>query len=159
MESHCSERDAITILRSCLDPEPAKLVEGLCADLEAAWKYLDQNYGDARIDTDTVMADLEGFKANLPGDDRRFCYLVNLVRLSYKILKEVKRPQDMDNTHVISLVEGRMTKDGLRVWARHVNLHKLEPSMFNFLSWMEEEMSARLTPWCGNTKRLLFVPR
>ena len=125
MESHCSKTDAITVLRSCLGPEAAKLVEGLCTDLEAAWKYLDRNYGDARIVTDTVMADLEGFKAILPGDDRQFCNLVNLVRCSYNILKEVKRPQDMDNTHVISLIERKMTKDDLRVWARHVNLHKL----------------------------------
>ena len=144
VESHCIERDAITVLRSCLGPEPAKLVEGLCTDWEVAWKYLDRNYGDVRIITDTLMADLEGFKAILPGDDLRFCDLVNLVRRSFNILKEVERPQDMDNTQVISIIERTMTKDDLRVWERHVNLHKLEPSMSNLLSWMEEEMSARL---------------
>ena len=93
LESHCSERDAITVLHSCLGPEPAKLVEGLCTDLEAAWKYLHRNYDDSRIVTDTVMADLEGFKAILSGDDHRFCDLVNLVRRSYNILKEVKAPR------------------------------------------------------------------
>ena len=93
LESHCSERDAITVLHSCLGPEPAKLVEGLCTDLEAAWKYLHRNYDDSRIVTDTVMADLEGFKAILSGDDHWFCDLVNLVRRSYNILKEVKAPR------------------------------------------------------------------
>ena len=36
-----------------------------------------------------------------------------------------------------------MTMDDLKVWARHINLQKLEPSMSNLLSWMEE-MSACL---------------
>ena len=115
VEAHCSQRDAITILRSCLGPEPAKLVEGISTDLKAGWNYLDQNYGDPRIVSDTVTADLERFNAIQPGEDHRFCDLVNLVRKSYNILKEVKRPQDIDNTHVISLIERKMTKDDLKV--------------------------------------------
>ena len=144
VETHCTERDAITILRSCLGPEPSKLVEGISTDLKAAWRYLDQNYGDPRVISDTITADLEKFKAIQPGEDHRFCDLVNLVRRSYNILKEVKRPQDIDNTHVISLIERKMTKDDLKVWARHIYLQKLEPSMANLLNWMEEEMTARL---------------
>ena len=37
-----------------------------------------------------------------------------------------------------------MTKDDLRVWARHLNTQKVEPSMQNLLEWMEEEMIARI---------------
>jgi len=59
-----------------------------------------------------VTADLERFKAIQPGEDHRFCELVNLVRRSYNILKEVKRPQDIDNTHVISLIEAKMSEIG-----------------------------------------------
>ena len=66
IEKHYSERDAITILRSCLGPEPAKLVDGISTDLKAAWNYLDQNYGDPRIVSDVVTADLERFKAIQP---------------------------------------------------------------------------------------------
>ena len=105
---------------------------------------MDQNYGDPRVISDTVTADLERFKPIQPGEDHRFCDLVNLVRRSFNILKEVKRPQDIDNTHVISLIERKMTQDDLKVWARHVNLQKLEPSMSNLLLWMEDEMTARL---------------
>lgn len=105
VESYYSERDAIAILRSCLGPEPSKLVDGISTDLKAAWNYLDQNYGDPRVVSDVVTADLERFKAIQPGEDQQFCELVNLVRRSYNILKGVKRPQDIDNTHVISLIE------------------------------------------------------
>ena len=89
-----------------------------------------------------VTADLERFKAVQPGEDHRFCELVNLVR-SYNILKEVKLPQDIDNTHVISLIERKMPKEDLRVWARHIYVQKLEPSMTNLLRWMDKEMTAR----------------
>lgn len=37
-----------------------------------------------------------------------------------------------------------MTVDGLRVWARHLNNKKLEPSMKSLLDWMEEEIVARI---------------
>ena len=112
--------------------------------MKAAWRYLDQNYGDPRVISDTITAYLAKFKAIQPGEDYQFCDLANLVRRSYNILKEVKRPQDIDNTQVISLIERKMTKDDLKVWARHIYLQKLEPSMANLLNWMEEEMTARL---------------
>ena len=144
VEKRCNARDTIAILRSCLGPEPAKLIEGISSDLKAAWRYLDQNYGDPRVISDAVTADMERFKPIQPGEDHRFCDLVNLVRRSFNILKEVKRPQDIDNTHVISLIERKMTQDDLKVWARHINLKKLEPSMSNLLLWMEDEMTARL---------------
>ena len=75
-----SDRDAISILRSCLRPEPAKLVEGISTDLKSAWNYLDQNYGDPRIVSDVFTSDIERFKAVQTGEDHRFCDLVNLVR-------------------------------------------------------------------------------
>ena len=59
VESCYSERDAIAILRSCLGPEPPKLVDGISTDLKAAWNYLDQNYGDPRVVSEVVTADLE----------------------------------------------------------------------------------------------------
>ncbi len=144
VEAQYSERDTLTVLRSCLGSEPAKLIEGISCDLKAAWKYLDQNYGDPRVVSDTVTLDLGRFKSIQPGEDYQFCQLVNLVRRSYNILKEIKRPQDMDNTHMISLIERKMSEDDLRVWARYLNSEKCEPSMDNLLSWMEAEMTARM---------------
>ena len=156
IEAHCSERDTLTILRSCLNAQPAKLIEGISSDLKTAWKYLDQNYGNPRVVSDTVTSDLERFKVIQPSEDHRFCDLVNLVRRSYNILKEVKRKQDIDNTHVISPIERKMTKDDLRVWARHLNSRKVEPSMENLLEWMEEEMTARICS--GATMRKSIPP-
>ena len=144
VEKQCNARDTIAILRSCLGPEPAKLIEGITSDLKAAWKYLDHNYGDPRVISDTITADIERFKPIQPGEDHRFCDLVNLIRRSFNILKEVKRPQDLDNTHVISLIERKLTRDDLKVWARHINNQNLDPSMHNLLCWMENEMTARL---------------
>lgn len=80
-------------------------MDGISTDLKAAWNYLDQNYGDPRVVSDVVTADLERFKAIQPGEDHRFCEFVNLVRRSYNILN------DIDNTHVISLIERKIPKD------------------------------------------------
>ena len=144
IESRLSERDTITILRTCLGAEPAKLIEGISNDLKTVWKYLDQVYGDPRVVSDVVTSDLERFKPIQPGEDHRFCELVNLVRRSYNILKEIKRPQDIDNTHVISLIERKLIREDQRVWARSLNQQKKEPSMSTLLEWLEEEMGARM---------------
>ena len=87
---------------------------------------------------------MERFKPIQLGEGHRFCDLVNLVRRLFNILKEVKRPQDIDNTHVISLIERKLTRDDLKIWTRHINSQKLDPSMHNLISWMENEMTARL---------------
>ena len=60
----------------------------------------------SRIQLLQTLRNLNPYKS---GDDHHFCDLVNLVRKSSNILKEVKRPQDMDNTHIISLIERKMT--------------------------------------------------
>lgn len=59
VENHCNARDSIAILRSCLGLERAEFIERISSDLKAAWKYLDQNYGDRRVISDTVTADME----------------------------------------------------------------------------------------------------
>ena len=116
IKSPLLERDTLTILRSCLNAQPAKLIEGISSDLKTSWKYLDQNYDNPRVVSDTVTSDLERFKVIQPGEDHRFCDLVNLVRRFYNILKEIKRKQDIDNTHVTLPpwpgVHAAGTKDG-----------------------------------------------
>ena len=95
--------------------------------MKTAWKYLNENYVNPRLVLGTVTSDLERFRVIQPVEDHRFFDHVNLVvRRSYNILKEVKRKHDIHNTHVISLIERKMTKDVLRVWARHLNYQKIE---------------------------------
>ena len=72
------------------------------------------------------------------------CELSSCLRRSYNILKEVKCPQDIDNTHATSLIERKMTKDDVKIWARHIHSQKLEPSMKHLLQWIDEKMTARL---------------
>ena len=48
------------------------------------------------------------------------------------------RPQDIDNTLVISLIGQKMPKNDFRVWARNIYDQKLERSMKNLLRWMDE---------------------
>ena len=57
VEKYYTERDAISILRSSLGPDPAKVVEGISTDLKSTWNYLDQNYGDPTI-ADVVTPDM-----------------------------------------------------------------------------------------------------
>ena len=63
------------------------------------WQYLDLNHWDPRVVSDTIISDIEKFKPIQGGEDHRFGDLVNLVRKSYNIVKEIKRPQEVTQKH------------------------------------------------------------
>jgi len=79
-------------------------------------EYLDAMYGDPRLVSDSVTQDISKFKPLK--DDARFCDLVHLVRRSYNTLKEVGVPGDMDNSHMLSIIERKMGPDDRKVWSR-----------------------------------------
>ena len=49
VETRCSKRDAITLLRASLQGKPLELIKGIGQDYDAAWEYLDSFYGDPRF--------------------------------------------------------------------------------------------------------------
>ena len=131
VESQYSDRDAITILRASLQGKPLELIKGIGCDYKAAWEYLDSIYGDPRFIADTITQDISKFKALQDGEDARFCELVHLVNRSYNTLKEVGRPNDMNNNHMLALIEQKMSSDDRKVWARDLEREKKEATLEN----------------------------
>ena len=111
IESRFSKRDAITFLRTCLQDKPLELIKGIGQDYDAAWDYLDSIYGDPRFVSDTITKDIVKFRALQPGEDARFCDLVHLVKRSFNTLKEVGSQNDMDNSHMLSIIEQKLCPD------------------------------------------------
>ena len=112
--------DAIMLLRTGLQGRPLEYIKGIGTDYDAAWEYLDSIYGDPRFVADTVTQDIVRFRPLREGEDARFCDLVHLVQRSFTTLQEVGRPRDMDNNHMLALIEQRMCTDDRKVWARHL---------------------------------------
>ena len=144
VESRYTERDAITILRASLEGKPLELIKGIGCDYKAAWDYLDSIYGDPRFIADTITQDISKFKALQDGEDGRFCELVHLVNRSYNTLKEVGRPNDMNNNHMLALIEQKMSSDDRKVWARDLERDKKEATLENIMTWMTTEMKSRM---------------
>lgn len=144
IESRYSKRDAITFLRTCLQGKPLELIKGIGSDYDAAWEYLDSIYGDARFVSDTVMQDLVKFKSLRDGKDARFCDLVHLVKRCYNTLKGIGLPSDMDNTHMLSLIEQKMCTDDRKVWSRDLEKSKQPATLNHLIAWMTVEMKSRM---------------
>ena len=145
VESQYSDRDAITILRASLQGKPLELInKGIGCDYKAAWAYLDSIYGDPRFIADTITQDISKFKALQDGEDARFCELVHLVNRSYNTLKEVGRPNDMNNNHILVLIEQKMSSDDRKVWARDLEREQKEATLENIMKWMTTEMKSRM---------------
>ena len=64
------------------------------------------------------------FKALQDEEDAHLCDLVHLVERSYNALKEVGLPSNMDNSHMLSIIEQKMCVDDKKVWARDLEREK-----------------------------------
>ena len=144
LSSSYSERDAITLLRSCLEGKPAENLRGV-SDYQAAWKFLDAVYGDARFLADAVINDISSFRSLKEGEDSRFCELTQLILRSYNTLKDVGRATDIDNPQMLAVIEKKLHLDDKKAWFRHLNmLQNTEPSVSLLIDWMTGEMTARI---------------
>ena len=139
-----TKRDAITILRSCLQGRPLELIRGIGSDYDAAWEQLESVYGDPRFVADAIINDINKFRALKENEDGRFCELVNLVRRSYNTLKEVGCGNDMDNSNVLALIERKLSVDDRKVWFRYQGKEQDPVSMQMLLQWLTDEMKARI---------------
>lgn len=144
VDSRYSKRDAISLLRTSLQGRPLDLIKGIGTDYDAAWSYLDSVYGDPRFVADTITQDITKFRPLRDGEDARFCDLVHLVQRSFTTLKEVGRPHDMDNNHMLALIEQRMCTDDRKVWARHLENSGNEATLAQLIAWMNTEMKSRM---------------
>ena len=139
-----TNRDAITLLRTALTGKPLEMIKGIGSDYTAAWDYLDSVNRDPRFVSNTVTQDIMRFKPLKNEEDFRFCELVHLVRRSFNTLKEVDRPHDMDNNHMLAIIEQRMCGEDRKTWARHLEREKIQPKLSDLIDWMNGEMKSRM---------------
>ena len=144
IESKYSKRDAITFLRTCLQDKPLELIKGIGQDYDAAWDYLDSIYGDPRFVSDTITQDIVKFRALQPSEDARFCDLVHLVKRSFNTLKEVGSQNDMDNSHMLSIIEQKLCPDDRKVWSRDLERQGGKATLERLMNWMNIEMKSRM---------------
>ena len=144
VESRYSKRDAITILRSCLQGKPLEMIKGIGQDYDAAWEYLEAVYGDPRFVADIITQDISKFKPMKEGEDVRFCDLVHLVKRSFNTLKEVGRENDMNNNHMLAIIEQKMYADDRKVWSRHLESSRSEATLETLILWMTCEMKSKM---------------
>ena len=144
IESRYSKRDSITLLRACLQGQTLGLIKGIGSDYDAAWDYLDSIYGDPRFVSDTVTQDIVKFRPLQHGEDARFCDLVHLVKRCYNTLKEVGVRYDMDNSHMLSIIEQKMCADDRKMWSRDLEREGKLASLKGLMEWMSVEMKSRM---------------
>ena len=131
-------------MRGCLQGKPLELIKGIGIDYDAAWEHLDSIYGDPRFVSDTITQDIVRFRALQNGEDARFCDLVHLVKRCYNTLKEVGASSDMDNNHILSIIEQKMCPDDRKVWLRKLERGKKAATLQGLMDWMTGEMKSRM---------------
>ena len=88
--------------------------------------------------------DIVKFRPLQHSEDARFCNLVHLVKCCYNALKEVGVPQDMDNNHMLSIIEQKMCADDRKVWSRDLEQEGKSASLKDLMEWMSVETKLRM---------------
>ena len=79
------------------------------------WNYLDFGYGDPCYVADIITQDLSPFKPTKEGEDFRFLDLVHLV---HKLQYLGRRSNNMNNNHILALIERKIDSIDRKVWLR-----------------------------------------
>ncbi|KAG1697393.1 hypothetical protein GQR58_006003 [Nymphon striatum] len=144
IEAVYSKRDAISLLRTCLSGKPLEYIKGIGTDYDAAWEYLDAMYGDPRIVSDVVTQNIMKYRNLKEGEDSRFCDLAHLVRRSFNILKEMGLPNDMNNNHMLAIIEQKLCMEDRKIWSRCLEGNGGQASLEKLLEWLTVEMKTRM---------------
>lgn len=59
-------------------------------------------------------------------------------------MKEVGLPSDMNNSHMLSIIEQKMCADDRKVWARDLEKEKKPATLEALMNWMNVEMKSRM---------------
>ena len=70
------------------------------------------------------------------GEDVRFCDLVHLIKRCSNTLKEVGVPSDMDNSHMLSIIEQKVSTDDRKVWSRDLERDGKKATLKGLMDWM-----------------------
>ena len=105
---------------------------------------MDSIYGDPRFVADAITSDISSFKPLRKGDDKGFCDFVHLIKRSYNTLKEVGRRNDVNNNHMLAIVEQKMCSSDRKVRTRHIESEKKEATLENLMTWLTVEMKSRI---------------
>ena len=89
---------------------------------------------------DTITQDIVKFRSLQPREDAQVCDLVHLVNRSYNTLKEVRNQNDMNNSHMLSIIEQKMCPDDRTVWSRDLEHQGEKATLEKFMKWMTVEM-------------------
>ena len=63
---------AAYVLRTCLDGEPARLVNSVDDDIDEMWQHLDEKYGDPAKVAGVIIDGIKRFRMLREGEDKRF---------------------------------------------------------------------------------------
>lgn len=112
IDSRYNKRDAISLLRLSLQGRPLDLIRGIGTDYGTAWNYLDSVMATPEL---SQTQSSKAFRPLRDGEYSRFCDLLHLVMRSLNTLKEVGRLHDMENNHMLALIEQRMCLDDRKI--------------------------------------------
>ena len=113
--------DAAYVLRTCLDGEPARLVNSVDDDIDEMWQRLDEKYGDPAKVADVIIDGIKRFRMLREGEDKRFVEFVTLIEDGHRDLKTLGLETEITTTSPVSVIEKALPPDIKGKWSELVS--------------------------------------
>ena len=138
----CTDQQLAFVLRSYLCDSVRNDVDSLGDNVNDIWERLDRTFGDQSRLIDIILSDVKSIESC--NDDNSTLQMIKTVERCYYDLKSMKREQEMNNTTIISMIEGKMPSEMSNEWIKLITKSNAHTEKFKLLQNHLEDWRKRI---------------
>ena len=117
--------EASFTLRQCLSESIRTELSFYDDNIDDILSRLDEKYANPAKLVDCIVSEIQRFKRLNEGDSRKFITFVDIIDGGYRDLKRLSLEQEICNSHVLAIIEGKLPRDIQIEWYRMIHKQKI----------------------------------
>ena len=119
IQPSCTTGQQAFVLKSYLCEELRDEMNAFGGTVDEIWQRLDERFGNQSRLVDNILAEVRAIE-HCRDDDKLTLNMIKTVERCYNELKSMKREGEMNNTTIISMIEGKMTSEMGNEWIKTI---------------------------------------
>ena len=138
----CTEEQLAFVLRSCLSESIQDDIDSLGDNADDIMERLDRMFGDQSRLVDIILADIKSIDNY--NDDDSTLHMIKIIERCYYDLKTMQREAEMNNTTIISMIEGKMPDEMSNEWIKIITKSTAHADKFPLLQNLLDDWRKRI---------------
>ena len=154
----CTPEQLAFVLKSYLCDELRDEMNAFGGTADEIWERLDERFGNQSRLVDNILAEVRAIE-HCRDDDELTLNMIKTVERCYNELKSMKREGEMNNTTIISMIEGKMTSEMGSEWIKAVTKKGVNhDDKFTYLKALFDEWRSRIEYKIANIRAMSCPP-